>query len=518
MLLLGSNALRTPLAPAGLLTASLLFGGCSGGDDAAEPVLGPAPNSAPIIESAASASVESGAVVVLEVSASDAEADALSFEISGGADAGQFELSGNVVQFIEPPDVSAPMDSDGDNRYEITLSVSDGQASTAQDLVIEVIGVTASTVSVRRLASDFNQPLFVTGSGDGSGRLLVIEKTGLIRILDPATGAINPVPLLDLSTSITTDGERGLLGLALAPDFADSGQFYVNVTNLEGDTEIRRYELSAADPDQASLSSGDVILTFAQLASNHNGGWIGFGDDGFLYVASGDGGGAGDPGNHGQDSSTLLGAILRIDPSTDDFPDDPDRDYAVPTDNPFSNAGGAAEVFAYGLRNPFRASFDSATGDLYIGDVGQGAVEEIDLVPRAVPGLNFGWNLLEGTEEFAGSAAAGLRAPIAQYFHGSGPLQGNSVTGGIVYRGPVVQLRGEYLFGDFVSNNIFSFNVDGIDSNPTVTLSAAEFQIRTEEFEPDVGSIDGLTSFGEDDNGDVYLTDIDGDVFVIEEG
>lgn len=517
MLLLLRAVLRLPPALAGSFVVSLLLVGCSGGDDAPAPVFGPVLNSAPVIESASSVSVESGTIEVLEVLASDAEADALAFEISGGADAGQFELAGAVVQFVVAPDVDTPMDSDADNRYEITLSVSDGQTSVTQDLIIEVIGLASSTVSVRRLASGFDQPLFVTGSGDGSGRLLVIEKTGLVRILDPATGDIDPVPLLDLSASITTDGERGLLGLALAPDFAESGQLYVNVTNLDGDTEIRRYERSATDPDQAILSSGDVILTFAQLASNHNGGWIGFGDDGFLYVAAGDGGGAGDPGNHGQDSATLLGAILRIDPSADDFPADPDRDYAVPADNPFSNAGGAAEVFAYGLRNPFRASFDSATGNLYIGDVGQGAVEEIDVIPRAVPGLNFGWNLLEGTEEFAGSAAADLRAPVAQYFHGSGPLQGNSVTGGIVYRGSIGQLQGEYLFGDFISNNIFSFNVDGIDANATTTLSTAQFNVRTEEFAPDVGSIDGLTSFGEGDNGDVYLTDIDGEVFVIEE-
>ena len=319
-----------------------------------------------MFSSADTASVDSGASTALQLTATDADADTLTFSISGGLDADQFELAGATLQFRTPPDVATPADSDGDNRYQLTLSVSDGQASTAQEVTIEVVSPPESTITVRRLAAGLNQPLFVTDAGDNSGRLLIVEKTGQVRLLTIADGAIDPEPFLDVSASITTEGERGLLGFALAPDFGSSGQFYVNVTNLEGNTEIRRYQLSQENPDQADLGSEDIILTFDQLADNHNSSWIGFGTDGLLYIASGDGGGAGDPANSGQDTATLLGAILRIDPATDDFPDDPNRDYAIPDTNPFSNAGGAPEIFAYGLRNPYRASFDSTTGDLYL--------------------------------------------------------------------------------------------------------------------------------------------------------
>jgi len=392
------------------------------------------------------------------------------------------------------------------------------QASPLPGPIVEVTEPPDLGISVRRLAVNFDQPLYVTDSGDDSGRLMVVEKTGRIRLLDIATGTINAQPFIDLSESVSSGGEQGLLGLALAPDFATSGQFYVNLTNLTGDTEVRRYQRSQADPDQADLASEDVVFTLAQFAENHNGGWIDFGPDGLLYIATGDGGGAGDPANHGQDSATLLGAILRIDPGGDEFPNDPNQDYAIPAGNPFSNAGGAPEIFAYGLRNPFRASFDRLTGNLYIGDVGQDEVEEIDLVPNGLAGLNFGWNILEGTQMFTAGPVAGLQPPLAEYRHGSGPLQGNSVTGGVVYRGPIEALRGHYIFGDFATNNIWSIDVDALDLASPPTIAATDFQIRTDEFIPDVGTFDGLSSFGEDAAGNLYITDIDGDLFVVETG
>ena len=505
------------LTVAWVLLCAALVGGCSGGgssddEDPFVPTL-PDTNSAPDFVPAGQISVTSGTSEVLELVAMDADGDVVSFTISGGLDATVFNLVASTLQFIEPPQFTAPIDSDGDNRYEVTIAASDGQSTTERELVIEVVAATL-TLSVRRLATGFDQPLFAADTGDDSGRLFVIEKTGLIRILDIATGAIDPTPLLDLSATITTNGERGLLGFALAPDFPDSGQFYVNTTNLAGDTEIRRYELSAADPDQADPASEDVVLTFPQLASNHNGGWIGFGSDGFLYIASGDGGGAGDPGNNGQDSSTLLGAMLRIDPSVDDFPADTSRDYGIVATNPFADAGGAPEIFAYGLRNPFRASFDRATGDLYIGDVGQGEIEEINRIPSPSAGLNFGWNIQEGTQVFAGGPTFGLTAPIAQYLHGSGPLEGNSVTGGVVYRGPIEQLRGLYIFGDFVSNNIWS--VDTAALNEGATLDTNGFTVLNDQFVPDIGAFDGVTSFSEDAVGNLYITDIDGELFVLE--
>lgn len=503
-----------------VLVCSGLISGCSGGGDGDDATLSDEmiePNSAPDFAPVSTLSVPSGMETVVQLSATDPDGDVVSFTISGGVDAAQFELAGGTLQFVVPPQFDVPGDADGDNRYEVVVSASDGQTAIERELVIEVVA-TAVALSVRRIATGFDQPLFVTDTADASNRLFVIEKTGLIRLLDLATGQIDPTPMLDVSASITTDGERGLLGLALAPDFATSGEFYVNVTNLLGDTEIRRYQLSANNSDQADPASEEVILTFAQFASNHNGGWIGFGPDGFLYIASGDGGGAGDPANNGQDSATLLGAMLRIDPNGDDFPADDARDYAIPATNPFANAGGAPEIFAYGLRNPFRASFDRDTGDLYIGDVGQGDIEEIDRIPNGVAGLNFGWNILEGTQAFGSGASTGsvtdLTPPVAEYQHGSGPLQGNSVTGGVVYRGPIEPLRGYYVFGDFVSDNIWS--VDTTMFNDGATLAANGFTVLTAELPVDAGGLNGITSFGEDAVGNLYITDIDGEVFVLE--
>ncbi len=253
---------------------------------------------------------------------------------------------------------------------------------------------------------------------------------------------------------------------------------------------------------------------FAQIQSNHNGGWIGFDADGLLYIATGDGGGSGDPAGSGQDTDTLLGAMLRIDIGGDDFPGDPNRQYSIPPDNPFAVTGGAPEIWAYGLRNPFRASFDRLTQLMYIGDVGQGEVEEIDLIRPGEAGLNFGWNILEGTQVFGGGDQSNLTAPIAEYLHGTGPLEGNSVTGGYVYRGPATSLQGHYLFGDFESNNIWSLEVDSLE--PGETLTADDFVQRTQSFTPDQGRINSLASFGEDDSGNLYLVDIDGEVFVVE--
>lgn len=501
-----------------LLMIVAVLASCSGGGggSSSPPAMPSTPpaNAAPMILSPAAISVQEGTnESFYQINASDADDDPLSYTISGGADSDLFSIDGPDVSFITTPEFDAPADANGDNIYQLELEVSDGQANASQELLVTVTR-TAGSFSIRRIASGLSQPLYVAGRGDGSNRIFILEKGGLIKILDRTSGSISPVPFLDIGSSISTNGERGLLGFALAPDYASSGLFYVNVTNLGGDTEIRRYRISNSDSDSADPSTMQVILTFAQLQSNHNGGWIDFGSDGFLYIATGDGGGGGDPGGNGQNTQSLLGAMLRIDTSGDDFPGDPNRQYAIPPDNPFAVTGGAPEIWAYGLRNPFRASFDRETQFMYIGDVGQGEVEEIDLLKPGEAGVNFGWNILEGTREFSGEAAVDLRAPIAEYFHGSGPLQGNSVTGGYVYRGPVSSLRGHYIFGDFASNNIWSLEVDAIV--PDETISATGFIQQTQNFEPDQGRIDNLASFGEDDDGNLYILDLDGDVFVVE--
>lgn len=489
-----------------------LIAACGGGSDDDPPINGP--NSPPVFSSASSASVpENTADAFYTAAATDANGDALSFAISGGADSARFSITvGGALSFASAPDFEAPADANADNIYEVMLQVSDGAATASRTLTVAVTDV-FENVSVRRVTASSSAPLSAVGRA--SGDLLVGERAGRIRVLDPATGAFNPMAFLDIAAIVGTAGEGGLLGLALAPDYEASGTFYVHITNLAGDTEIRRYQRSAGDPDLADPGSGDVILTVDQPADNHNGGWIGFGPDGFLYIGLGDGGGAGDTYDNGQDVNTLLGAMLRIDPSADDYPGDANRDYAIPVGNPFAGGGGAPEIYAYGLRNPYRSSFDSDTGDLYIGDVGQGDLEEIDLIRPGEAGLNFGWPVREGTAQEQGPDSAGFTPPVAEYAHGSGPFEGNSLTGGIVYRGPVAELEGEYVFADFISNNIWSFPASAITQGETIASS--DFTVLTDAFAPDAGSVSGIVGFAEDAAGNLYILTIGGSIFVVEE-
>jgi glucose/arabinose dehydrogenase len=508
---------RTMIATAprlAALVAALLLAGCGGGGSGTAP---PPANRPPSFTSAAAVSVaENSAGTVYTAAATDPDGDPLSFSITGGADAARFTITaGGALAFVTPPDFEAPADAGGDNVYNLQLSVSDGRGSSAAlNLAVTVTNTTGSAFRVRRVATGLASPLYLTGIPDNSGRVLVVEQAGRIRMLNPATGAIAATPFLDLTGTISSGGERGLLGLALAPDFDTSGTFYVYLTNLAGDSELRRYRTQAGNRDQADLASADLILTFAQPFANHNGGWIAFGPDGFLYVASGDGGSGGDPQDNAQNRNSLLGKMLRIDVASDAFPADAARDYAIPASNPFATSGGAPEVYAFGLRNPFRNSFDPVTGNLYIGDVGQNAVEEIDLIPPGSPGLNFGWARLEGTQTFNGTPPPGAVPPVAEYLHGTGPLQGNSVTGGYVYRGPVEVLQGHYIFGDFVRARLWSVPAASLIQGQT--LAAAGFTARNTDFTPNAGTYTNIASFGEDQSRNLYIVDYDGEVFVIE--
>jgi hypothetical protein len=488
---------------------------CSGGDNGGGNP--PPANSAPVFSSPATANAaENSAGVVYTATAADPEGSAVTFSLSGGADQAQFSITGaGALSFAAAPDFENPQDQNRDNVYEVTIRASDGAASSTLALRVTVTDV-AEAFRVRRVASGLNQPLFLLGRGDGTNRVFVLEKAGQVEILNLATGLLNPTPFLDMTSSVSASGEQGLLGMALAPDFATSGVFYVHVNNLSGDTEIRRYRRQTANPDLADTATMDVIFFADQpAATNHKGGWIGFGPDNFLYIALGDGGGSNDPFGNGQNVNSLLGKILRIDPSTDSFPSDPSRDYAIPATNPFATSGGAPETLAYGLRNPFRASFDRTTGNLYIGDVGEGAIEEIDLIRPGDRGLNFGWPILEGTRVNQTGSTAGMTPPIAEYAHGSGPREGNSVTGGYVHRGSVDALLGQYVFADFVSDNIWSIPASSVAQGTTIASSA--FMIRTGAFAPDLGTMDSIASFGEDDAGNLYVIGIDGEVFQVQE-
>ena len=498
----------------GVLAAALLLAGCGGGGG---PQPGPNPsNSPPAFLNQGPVSVQENSVgTIYTALATDPDGDPLTFSLSGGADQARLRITAaGALSFTEPPDFENPTDADGNNAYDIQIAVSDGRTSTVQNLTVNVTNAGPDNFRVSRVGTGFNQPLFVAAVPDGSGRVFVVERPGRIRILNPATGAVLPTPFLDISNQTTTDSERGLLGFATAPDFAASGTFYVYLTNLAGDSELRRYRTLAGNRDQADAASGDLILTFAQPFANHNGGWIGFGPDGFLYLASGDGGSGSDPQNNGQNTNTLLGKMLRLDVGSDAFPADPARDYAIPSGNPFAAGGGRPEIWAYGLRNPFRASFDPLTGNLWIGDVGQGAIEEIDLM-RPVDGrANFGWRVFEGTQLFSGPAIGGTVPPVAEYGHGNSLTQGNSVTGGYVYRGPVEALRGQYIFGDFVNGNLWSLPIARISLGQT--LPSSQFTVRRTSFAPAQGTINNIASFGVDEQGNLYIVDFDGEIFRIE--
>ena len=338
------------------------------------------------------------------------------------------------------------------------------------------------------VASGFLNPVQVTNAGDGSQRLFVVEQNGLIRIIQ--NGTTLPTSFLDISDKVICCGERGLLGLAFHPDYAENGYFYLNYTRPGGDTVIARYNVSTTDPNMAEANSENILLIVDQPYSNHNGGQLLFSPvDGYLYIGMGDGGSAGDPQNNAQNINTLLGAMLRLNV-------DNGNPYAIPPDNPFVGSDGLDEIWAYGLRNPWRFSFDRQNGDLYIGDVGQNAWEEIDYQRAGTPGgLNFGWRCKEGTHNynFTGDClTANLTDPIAEYSHS----EGQAVTGGFVYRGQdFPNMVGRYFYADYVSGNIWSLYKTG--SNPD-TWSLPKLELSS-------GLL--ISAFGEDKNGEIYVVD-----------
>lgn len=338
-------------------------------------------------------------------------------------------------------------------------------------------------------ALTFERPVLLTHAGDGSGQVYVVEQHGVIHRIDPATPERTDV-FLDISPRVSRRGnEEGLLGLAFDPGFGENGRFYVYYSAASP----RRSVLSRFETGSGGLgdpASESVLLEVPQPFSNHNGGMIEFGPDGMLYVALGDGGSAGDPQRHGQDLGTLLGSILRIDVAPEGS-----APYAIPADNPFVGQSGArGEIWAYGLRNAWRFSFDRETGDLWTGDVGQNALEEVDVVRR---GGNYGWNVMEGSRCFRSSScnADDFEPPVAEY----GREMGCSITGGYVYRGArLPDLRGVYLYADFCSGRIWGLRYDGERVTEQGQLARAEFQI---------------PSFGEDEAGEVYVLGFDGGIY-----
>ena len=332
-------------------------------------------------------------------------------------------------------------------------------------------------------ASGIVAPTDVQNAGDGSGRLFIVQQDGTIRIL--RGGALLSQPFLDIRSRTRAGGERGLLGLAFPPGFADTQRFYVNYTDLAGDTVIAMYRVST-NPDVADSARETVLLNIKQPFANHNGGQVSFGPDGYLYIGMGDGGSAGDPMNHAQNRASLLGKLLRIDVEKE-----PGR-ILIPPDNPFVDTTGVRpEIWAYGLRNPWRFSFDRANGDLLIADVGQGTWEEINYTPASSRGgENYGWSAMEGLVCYrAGCSMQGLTMPVAVYGHQNGDC---SVTGGFMYRGNMSPgLRGTYLLADYCTGRIRALRREGSQWVSAVVLSPG-------------GQI---TTFGEDEAGEMYAAD-----------
>ena len=334
------------------------------------------------------------------------------------------------------------------------------------------------------------RPLGVANADDGSGRLFVVEQGGTVRVV--RDGIVAGAPFLDITSRTAAGGERGLLGLAFHPRFPDDPRLFVNYTDLAGDTVVASYAVAAPDAGRVDPATEVVLLRIDQPFANHNGGGVAFGPDGLFYVATGDGGSAGDPHGNGQRLDTLLGKILRID--VDERP--VDRAYGIPSDNPFAGQGGARpEIFLHGLRNPWRISFDRATGDLWIGDVGQGRFEEIDVLRAGAGGLNYGWARMEGFHCYPsgdGCERPEVTLPVAEYGHDLGC----AVTGGAVYRGAAFPvLAGGYVFSDACSGLLW-------------VIDAA----RSERQEPTVVGETGrsIAGFGEDEAGELYAADLGG--------
>jgi len=384
-----------------------------------------------------------------------------------------------------------------------------------------------TNLQLERVATGFSRPVFAAEAPGEPGRLYVIEQhTGRIRILNTDTGVIGQTPFLTVS-GISTGNEQGLLGLAFHPNYETNGLFFVHFTDTRRATRVRRYTATNGVVNTQSVTD---VIEVSQPQSNHNGGWIGFGPDGFLYIALGDGGGANDVGsghtagigNSRDLTNNLLGKILRLDINSDDFPTDSSRNYGIPASNPFVGVTGDDEIFSFALRNPYRCSFDSETGDFYIADVGQNAMEEINVVPSGSSGgQDFGWRLREGTIQtpsngIGGPRPAGAIDPVHEYGHGVGLNEGFSITGGCVYRGDITALQGQYFFADFVSNRIWSFEWDSSQSPDQFSGSnITSFFEWTDQLSVDAGTVNSVSSFAENSAGELFVIGLDGEIFRI---
>jgi hypothetical protein len=485
--------------------AALTLTACGGGSSAPAPTPTPAPtpNAPPVFTSGGTATVAENTTAAYTATATDANGDPLAFSLSGGADAALFQISAaGALTFRAPPDFEVPRDADRNNSYLVEITVSDGKANVALPVAITVTDVTGGTYAIRRVTAVGPNPTNLVAA-PGSTRLFVTEKGGRVMLLNMPTGALIAQPFLDVSAQLSTDGERGLLGFAPAPDFAQSGTVYLAMTNFAGELEVRRYRTFAGDRDRADPATADLILKVpAASAAEFAAGWIGFGPDGLLSITTGSGR---DPNS---DISDLRGKVLRIDVSSDAYPADPERDYTVPATNP--GGAGRDEIFARGFARPQTASIDRASGFMYVEDLGYYRLEPFGGGNRYVHGHEVNLiRLQDGGHDY--SANDGRQclgdSPLIIYCGGLplNPVFGPApeLTVGPVYRGPVEALQARLFVSSPLSTTARTiFNIDGITTAQAVTISLAP--------------VTGVNAMGEDSLGNLYFLQPDGQIYVLE--
>lgn len=495
------HPVKSCLLPA--LVSLAMLSACDGdGGSTPPPTPSPSPvNTAPAFTSAATTNVPEGQTAPFyNAVAVDPQGTAVTYSISGGADAARFTINSTTgaISFRAAPDFEIPADADGNNIYVVQLTASDGALTSATFVLsITVTDDPGSGVRARQVASGLNDARQLNAIPDGSGRLFAVERGGLIKIVDPALGTIAATPFLDISASLTSATDRGLQGFALAPDFATSGTFYVAFFNSANAVEVRRYRTLAGNRDRADPASSDTIMLLPHPAATLPGTWLGFDNDGMLFVANPFGGG-----------QPLDTKILRINVNGDAFPGDPNRDYAIPADNPEPD-GAAPEVWVFGISNVRGASVDPVTNTLWIADQENRAPAYY----RVAPGD-------KGKTAYSGSSCAATDSMLPQpagtirwyrdYAACASPLFGTGSTGGLVYRGPVEALQGTYFWGYRYGSGagVRAYNLAGrpVPGFPSPFVLGSPFVAAGQE----------INALGEDQSRNLYVANGDGQVFILE--